>query len=216
MSNTRLLLVDDHAMVRGGLRLLLEDIENVEVVAEAEDGATAINLAKTLRPDIVIMDIAMVGMSGLRATARIKEQCPQSRVMILTMHNTKQYVLEALKAGASAYILKDSAPFELELAVRALERGETYLSQAVSKKLIEHSLVREQPSSEPKLSPRQREILLLIAEGHSTKEIGHRLRISIKTVETHRLQLMLKLSINDIAGLVRYAVRVGIIAVPLD
>jgi DNA-binding NarL/FixJ family response regulator len=203
-------------MVRGGLRLLLEDIENVEVVAEAEDGATAINLAKTLRPDIVIMDIAMVGMSGLRATARIKEQCPQSRVMILTMHNTKQYVLEALKAGASAYILKDSAPFELELAVRALERGETYLSQAVSKKLIEHSLVREQPSSEPKLSPRQREILLLIAEGHSTKEIGHRLRISIKTVETHRLQLMLKLSINDIAGLVRYAVRVGIIAVPLD
>ena len=216
MTGLRVLLADDHAIVRSGLRLLLEDIENVEVIAEAEDAVTAIALAKRLCPDIVVMDIAMGDISGLQATAEIKRQCPDARVMILTMHNTKQYVLEALKAGASAYLLKDSAPVELELAIRALERAETYLSQAVSRKLIEHTLTADTPSTEPKLSPRQREILLLIAEGHSTKAIAHRLRVSIKTVETHRSQLMQKLAISDVAGLVRYAVRVGIIAVPLD
>ncbi len=216
MTTIRLLLVDDHAMMRAGLRLLLEDIENVEVIAEAEDALTAIALTKQLCPDIVIMDIAMRGINGLEATVTIKENCPQARVMILSMHNTKQYVLEALKAGASAYVLKESAPFELELAVRALERDETYLSQAVSKKLIEHSLIKDQPSIEPELTVRQREVLLLIAQGHSTKEIAHRLKISGKTVETHRSLLMQKLSINDIAGLVRHAIRVGLIAVPLD
>jgi len=216
MSATQVVLVDDHAMVRAGLRALLEDIENIEVIAEAEDGLAAVELTARLCPDLVIMDIAMREMNGLEATRRIKAQCPLARVMILSMHNTKQYVLEALKAGASGYLLKDSTPLELELAVRALERGETYLSQAVSQKLIEHSLAKEKPSSDPQLSPRQREVLLLIAQGHSTKEIAHRLHVSVKTIETHRSQLMQKLAIKDIAGLVRHAVRIGLIAVPLD
>jgi DNA-binding NarL/FixJ family response regulator len=211
VSALRILLVDDHAVVRAGLRALLQDIQDVEVVAEADDGLAAVTLAQQHRPDLVIMDIAMRGLNGLEATARIKQANPGIRVLILSMHNSKEYVVQALKAGASAYLLKDSAPLELELALRALRNGDAYLSPAVSTHVIEQCVTDAQPAQESPLTPRQRQVLILIAQGQSTKEIAHRLKVSVKTVETHRLQLMERLGINEIAGLVRYAIRTGLI-----
>jgi DNA-binding NarL/FixJ family response regulator len=209
----RILLVDDHLVVRAGLRSLLEYIKGVEVVAEAADAIAALELARVLRPDVVIMDIAMPGMNGLEATDLLKHEMPEIRVIILSMHHTKEYVLQALKVGASAYLLKDSAAVELGLAIEAVRRGDTYLSPAVSKQLIEHSLQQDSRKLEPVLTPRQSEVLLLVANGHSTKEIAHLLKVNVKTVETHRTQLMERLAINDIAGLVRYAIRIGLIEV---
>ena len=211
MSPLRILLVDDHALVRAGLRSLLQDIEGVEIVAEAGDGLAAVAFAQQHSPDVVIMDIAMRELNGLDATAHIKRERPDIQVLILSMHNTKEYVLQALRAGASGYLLKDSAPAELELALRAVRRGETYLSPAVSKQMIAHVVVSQEQKSAPPLTPRQGQVLLLIAQGHSTKAIAHRLHVSVKTVETHRTQLMARLGISDIAGLVRYAIRSGII-----
>ena len=207
----RILVVDDHAVVRAGLRALLQDMADAELVGEAEDARSAIELALELRPDIVIMDIAMPGQNGLETTVRLKKDMPQLQVIILSMHNSKEYVLRALTAGASAYLLKDSAPAELEIALQAVSRGDTYLSPAVSKQVIQHSLGKDQGETKPALTPRQREVLLLIAQGHSTKDIAHRLEVSVKTVETHRMQLMERLAIHDIAGLVRYAIRAGLI-----
>jgi DNA-binding NarL/FixJ family response regulator len=211
MTRARILLVDDHAIVRAGLRALLADAQDVEVVAEAADGAEAVRLAQEHRPDLVIMDIAMQALNGLEATARIRDNDPRIRVVILSMHNSREYVTQALKAGASAYLLKDAAPLELELALRAVLRGDTYLSPAVSTQVIHDYLGRVTRKTEHPLTPRQREVLVHIAHGHSTKEIAHRLMVSVKTVETHRLQLMERLGINDIAGLVRYAIREGLI-----
>jgi DNA-binding NarL/FixJ family response regulator len=211
MSPLRVLLVDDHAIVRAGLRALLQDIEGVEIVAEAADGLTAVALAQQHRPDLVIMDIAMRDLNGLEATALIRRERPDIRVLILSMHNSKEYVLEALSAGACAYLLKDSAPAELGLALDAVRRGDTYLSPPVSKQVIAHYLASKEEKTAPALTPRQREVLLLIAQGCSTKVIAHRLHVSVKTVETHRTQIMERLGIGDIAGLVRYAIRTGII-----
>lgn len=213
MNAMRILLVDDHLVVRAGLRALLDYIEAVEVIAEAADANAALDLARDLRPDIVIMDIAMPGMNGLEATLLLKQEMPDIRVIVLSMHHTNEYVLRALKVGASAYLLKDAAPAELELAIRAVARGDTYLSPAVSKQVIEHSLQQDQKKVEPVLTPRQSQVLMLVASGHSTKEIAYRLNVNVKTVETHRTQLMERLSINDIAGLVRYAIRVGLIEI---
>ena len=207
----RILVVDDHAVVRAGLRALLQDIADAELVGEAEDARNAIELALELWPDIVIMDIAMPGQNGLETTVRLKKDMPQLQVIILSMHNSKEYVLHALKAGASAYLLKDSAPAELEIALHAVSRGDTYLSPAVSKQVVQHLLGKDQGETKPALTPRQLEVLRLIAQGHGTKDIAHRLAVSIKTVETHRMQLMERLAIHDIAGLVRYALRAGLI-----
>jgi DNA-binding NarL/FixJ family response regulator len=209
----KILLADDHAVVRAGLRSLLEDIKGVGVVGEAEDGEAAVALTRSLKPDVVIMDIGMQRLNGLEATARITKELSGVKVIILSMHNTKEYVLQALRAGASAYLVKDSAPVELELALTALQRGDTYLSGAVSKQVIDHCLETEDRTLPRTLTPRQGEVLALIARGHSTKEIARRLSVSVKTVETHRLQLMARLGINDIAGLVRYAIRVGLVDV---
>lgn len=213
MTRARILLVDDHAIVRAGLRALLGDAPDMEVVAEAADGAQAVTLAQEHRPDIVIMDIAMQALNGLEATARIRERDPRIRIVILSMHNSREYVTQALKAGASAYLLKDAAPLELELALRAVLRGDTYLSPAVSTQVIHDYLGRDAKKTDQPLTPRQREVLLHIAQGHSTKEIAHRLLVSVKTVETHRMQLMERLGINDIPGLVRYAIREGLIGI---
>ena len=213
MNDMRILLVDDHLVVRAGLRALIEDIDGVDVVGEAADSTSALALAEALRPDIIIMDIAMPGVNGLEATRRIKEKMPAIRVIILSMHHTQEYVLRALTVGASAYLLKDSAPAELELALDAVARGDTYLSPAVAKQVVEHALQSEDKPAEPELTPRQRQVLLMVANGHSTKEIAHRLNLNVKTVETHRTQLMERLGIRDIAGLVRYAIRVGLIEV---
>jgi len=204
MIPVRVLLADDHALVRAGIRALLEGLEGVTVVAEAGNGGEVLELARKHRPDVVLLDISMPGLGGLEASALLK---------MLSMHANEEYVLQALRAGASGYMLKDSATAELELALQAVMQGETYLSPRISKQMVEGYVQRvggEQPKSD-NLTPRQRQVLQLIAGGHSTKEIAYRLELSVKTVETHRAQLMDRLQIRDIAGLVKYAIRNGLV-----
>jgi len=213
MTPLRVLLVDDHALVRAGMRSLLQDLPDVEVVAEAGDGAEALAAAERERPDVVLMDIAMKGMNGLEAAARLRERLPGVKVIILSMHTSEEYVLLALRAGAAAYLIKDSATSELELALKCVMRGETYLSPAISRQVVDGYVQRVGASAGPEpLTPRQREVLKRIAEGRSTKEIAFELNLSVKTVETHRAQIMERLGIRDVAGLVRYAIREGLVA----
>lgn len=207
---TRVLLADDHTLVRAGIRALLAAMPAVEVVGEAADGEEALRLALRLLPDVVLMDIAMKGMNGLQATARLRQELPATRVIILSMHATGDYLQQALRAGAAGYILKDAATLELQLALAAVARGDTYLSPAVSAQVVEGFLQQDRPAGTLALTPRQSEILHLIAAGLSTKEIAFRLQLSGKTVDTHRAQLMERLGIHDIAGLVRYAIRTGL------
>jgi len=219
MTPIRVVLVDDHALVRAGIRALLENIEGVAVVAEAGDGRAALWAVAEHQPHVVLMDIAMAGLNGLEATARIVREHPAVRVVILSMHANEEYVLRALQAGAIGYLLKDADTAELELAVRAAARGEAYLSPGVSRHLIadyvrrvgrDPQLVESLSHGLSLLTPRQREVLQLIAEGRTTREIARLLNISVKTVETHRAQLMERLDIHDVAGLVRYAIRAGL------
>jgi DNA-binding NarL/FixJ family response regulator len=214
LKNVRVLLADDHTLVRAGLRKLLESLPDIEVVGEASDGMELLALAEQLQPQLVLMDIAMPGLNGLEATGRLSKSWPDMRVLILSMHQNAEYVRQALRQGAVAYLLKDSAPLELELALKAVLRGETYLSPAVSKGVVSdyvHRLRSEEPA-DGLLTPRQREVLQLIAEGQSTKEIARRLDLAVKTVDTHRSQLMKQLDIHEVAGLVRYAMRVGLVS----
>jgi DNA-binding NarL/FixJ family response regulator len=213
MKPIRMMLAEDHTLVRAGIRALLQNLEEVEVVAEAGDGREALRLVEIHEPDVVLMDIAMAGLNGLEATARISKTFPNVRVIILSMHANEEYVLQALRAGAVGYLLKDAGTAELELAIRAVARNETYLSPLVSKHVVADYVRRVggEPSSLERLTRRQREILQLIAEGHSTQEIAQMLSISGKTVETHRSQLMERLDIHDVAGLVRYAIRMGLV-----
>ena len=213
MTPTRVLLADDHALVRAGIRSLLSTVPGVEVVAEAGTGQEAVALAEKLRPHVVLMDIAMHNLNGLDATARIVKRHPETRVIIVSMHASEEYALEALRAGASGYVLKDADLMELEHAIGAVTRGDTYLSPAISRHVIADYRRRVTEQSEPvdRLTPRQREVLQRIAEGLSTKEIAFKLSLSVKTVETHRAQLMERLDIHDVAGLVRFAVRVGLV-----
>jgi len=213
MNSIRVLLADDHALVRAGLRELLQKLPGVEVVAEAGDGREALALVKSALPNFVLLDITMKGLTGLEAAERIVKDFPGVKVVMLSMHANEEYVLRALRAGVSGYIIKDAAIVELELAIKAVVAGETYLSPTISRSVIENYLGRTggKTGSLEQLTPRQREILQLIAEGHSTKEIAYTLKLSVKTVETHRAQLMERLQIYDVAGLVRYALRVGLI-----
>ena len=212
-SATRVLLADDHALVRVGIRSLLSTIAGFDVVGEAGTGHEAVELADQLRPHVVLMDIAMPGINGLDATARLVERHPEVRVIILSMHASEEYALQALRAGAAGYLLKDADLLELERAIVAVARGETYLSPAISKHVIADykRRVAEQPEPIDRLTPRQREVLRLIAEGLSTKEIAFKLGLSVKTVESHRAQLMERLEIRDVAGLVRFAIRSGLV-----
>jgi DNA-binding NarL/FixJ family response regulator len=214
MNPARVLLADDHTLVRAGLRKLLESIPGVEVVGEADDGLALLELAAQLQPRLVLMDIAMPGLNGLEATARLSRDWPDISVLILSMHHSEGYVRQALLNGAAAYLLKDAAPMELELALKAVLRGETFLSPAVSRGVLSDYVQRLRGDEQPgeQLTARQREVLQLIAEGHSTKEIARRLDLSIKTVESHRSQLMKQLDIHEIAGLVRYALRAGLVS----
>lgn len=209
----RVLLADDHELVRSGIRLILHTLDGVQVVAEARDGHGAIELVEALRPDIALLDISMPELNGIEAAARIRTRFPETRVVILSMHAGEEYVSQALKAGASGYLLKDATPMELDLALRAVARGETYLSPRVSGAVVEKYLRSAELATGPLdvLTPRQREILLLIAEGRSTRQMAAQLGVSIRTVETHRALLMDRLGIHDIAGLVRFAVRVGLV-----
>jgi DNA-binding NarL/FixJ family response regulator len=212
--HVRTLLADDHNLVRAGLRKLIESIAEIEVVGEAGDGLELLALAETHRPGLVLMDIAMPGLNGLEATARLTRSNPETRVIVLSMHQSEEYVRQALRQGAAGYLLKDAAPMELELAVRAVLRGETYLSPAVSKGVVSDYVQRLRADEKPGnvLTQRQREVLQLVAEGQSTKEIARRLDLSVKTVDTHRTQLMKQLDIHEVAGLVRYAMRNGLIS----
>ena len=206
----RIVLAEDHTLVRAGIRSLLAELPWVEVVGEASDGREALRLVAELVPQVVLMDITMTGLNGLDATERITRDHPQVRVIILSMHANEEYVRRALLVGAAGYVLKDAEKAELELALKSVSRGGTYLSPSVSRPLISDYTERTGKHSLEKLTARQREILQLIAEGNSTKEIARGLNLSIKTVETHRAQLMARLDIHDIAGLVRYAIRAGI------
>src|SRR5882672_5205728 len=212
MKKARVLLADDHTLMRAGLRALLDGMAGCEVVAEAGDGDEALELLRQHQPDVALMDIDMKRMSGLDALVRAKREFPNVRVVMLSMHAEKQYVMQALRDGASGYLLKDAATIELELALNVVMRGDTYLSPGVSKQVAE-GFVRQAEITDPvaSLTPRQREILTLVAEGHNTKEIAFRLGLSAKTVEAHRTQLMERLDIHDIAGLVRFTIRVGLI-----
>jgi DNA-binding NarL/FixJ family response regulator len=213
MKPIRLLLADDHIMVRAGIGGLLARLPDVEIVGETGDGHEALRLAETLRPNVVLLDIGMPGLNGLEVAARLAKLDPAIRVVILSMHSTEEYVLQALRAGAAAYLLKGSAVAELEVAIRAVTRGETYLSPAVSKHVVDEYVRRTSGEADPlaALTPRQREILQLVAEGHTSKEIAQRLGVSHRTVEVHRNQLMKRLDVHDLPSLVRFAMRVGLL-----
>ncbi|HLV81188.1 MAG TPA: response regulator transcription factor [Chthonomonadaceae bacterium] len=208
----RVLIADDHGIVRSGIRTLLEQMEGLEVVAEAADGQEALRLAKSHQPDIAIMDIGMPGLNGVEAAARMAKQLRSLRVIILSMHTSEEHVCQALRAGAAGYVVKDATTDELETAVRTVARGERYLSPTLSEHGIAIYLERMQDASSAAtlLTSRQREILQLVAEGYSTREISQRLHLSHKTVEAHRAQIMQRLDMRDVAGLVRYAIRAGI------
>lgn len=213
MESIRVLLADDHALVRAGIRRLLESLPDVQVVAETGDGRTALQLIETYEPDVALLDISMPELNGLDTAVRVVREHPLVRVIILSMHASEEYVLRALASGVAGYMLKDAAISELEVAVRAVARGDTYLSPRVSNYVVGDYVRRLGAATyaEP-LTPRQREVLQLIAEGRTTKEIAQRLDLSVKTVETHRTQLMQRLDIHDVAGLVRYAIRTGLVA----
>ena len=206
----KILVADDHTLMRAGLVSLIARLPEMEVVAEAEDGRQALRLVRDLQPDIVLMDIAMPGLNGLEAAERIHGILPAVKIIILSMHASEEYVAQALKAGASGYLLKDAATAELEMALKSVSMGQFYLSPAISRQVVD-TMLRGGPTGLDLLTPRQREILQLIAEGKSTREIAETLHLSVKTVETHRAQLMDRLDIHDVAGLIRYALRKGLI-----
>ena len=216
MSAIRILLAEDHAVMRTGLRLVLERQPDFEVVAEAADGRQAVALAEEHRPNVIVMDIGMPNLNGIEATRQIAASLPETSVVILSMHSDEAYVLRALKAGARGYLLKESAESDLISAIRAVHAGKAYFSPAVSRMLVEDYVRqlqdREIEDSYELLTTREREILQLVAEGKSNKEIAAMLNLSLYTVETHRSNLMEKLNLHTVPELILYAVRKGVIA----
>lgn|SRR3989442_1740556 len=215
MRPVRVLIADDHAMVRAGIRALLEKVPDVEVVAEAGDGREALNLTKSDAPDVVLMDIAMSGLNGLEATRRIVEKFPGVHVIMLSMYSDEEYVWKALRSGAEGYLLKGASIAELELAIKSVAQGESYLSPPISKSVILDYIRRAggAPTELERLTARQIEILQLVAEGQTTKQIALTLKISTKTVEAHRKELMKRLAVRDVASLVRHAIKLGLIQI---
>jgi DNA-binding NarL/FixJ family response regulator len=210
------LLADDHTLVRAGLRALLAGLPEVGMVLEASDGREALDAIAAHAPAVVLMDIAMPGLNGLEAAALVSRDHPGTRTIVLSMHGTDAYVLQALRAGAAGYLLKDAAVAELPLALRAVLRGEIYISSAVSRVVVNGFLAGMASADSGRspidaLSGRQRQILQLVAEGRSIKEIAFALKLSVKTVETHRRQVMERLQIFDVPGLVRFALRHGVV-----
>ena len=208
MNATRILLVDDHVLVRAGIRALIEAMDGMTIVGEASNGREAVALSREHAPDIVIMDVSMKELNGIEATEAIVANAPATRVLILSMHAAEEFVRRAMKAGAAGYVVKDSVPLELKLAIDAIAAGEVYLSPRISRHLVSAlNTGSDADSSLDLLTLRQREVLQMIAEGKSTKEIAAILEVSIKTVETHRAAIMARLGIRDIAGLVIFAAR---------
>ncbi len=214
MDPIRLIVADDHALIRAGIRSLLNSIPGFEVIGEASDGREALELVAQLHPNVLLTDIAMPNMNGLLAAERMAADFPEVRVIIVSMHANEEFVGQAVRAGAAGYLLKDADSSELEFAIRAVVRGESYLTPAVSRQVMASymQLIGDaRPTAVDPLTPRQREILRMIAEGKTTKGIAWTLEISAKTVETHRAQIMERLDIHDIPGLVRYAMRAGLV-----
>lgn len=215
MAKIQVLIVDDHTLFRESLRSLLKDVEDIEVVGEAEDGVEAVVKTTQLQPDVVLMDIAMPNMNGMEATRQIKKQNPSVKVLILTMYDTEQYIFEMLRVGASGYILKRAPARELISAIQAVSQGDAFLYPSVAKKVLNGYLEQIKAAAKgedyKRLTDRERQILCLIAEGKPNKEIAESLGISVRTVGTHRLNLMEKLKVHDRTQLVRYAIREGLI-----
>ena len=211
-------LADDHAVVRDGLRYLLEAQPDIDVVGDAADGRQTLQLVKQLCPDVAVMDIAMPELNGIDATHHICRDCPSTKVIILSMYSTTEHVNRALSAGALGYVLKESAGIELINAVRAVHSGHHYLSQKLSDRLIDDYLHQREAADDPslleRLTPREREVLQLVVEGKSSAEIATTLSLSVKTIETYRSRLLHKLDISDIPGLVKFAIQHGL--TPLD
>lgn len=209
MTRIRVVLVDDHALVRSGMRALVEQMHGIDVVGEATDGREALGLVERLRPHVVLMDITMPELNGLEAAERLRREHPEVRIVLLSMHADEAYVARAVAVGAHGYVLKSADAAELELAIRSAARGQAYLSPAIARTVTQGGMPDQ--SGAPPLSPRQREILQLIAEGNATKQIAAKLGLSVKTVETHRAHIMQRLGIRDVPGLVRYAIRMGLV-----
>jgi DNA-binding NarL/FixJ family response regulator len=207
----RLLVADDHGIMRSGLRLLLDRQPDMEVVAEAADGIEAVELALRERPDICILDVAMPRMTGLQATVEIRAHAPEVAVLVLSMHDDERYLFEALQAGAAGYVLKREADQALVTAVRAVARGEPFMTNAAERSLVREWMADDSTGPQEPLTLREREVLKLIAEAHTNREIGELLHLSTKTVESHRANLLRKLGMRDRVELVRYAIRRGLI-----
>ena len=215
METIRVLLADDHTIVRKGLRSLLDEEPNINVIAEAEDGREAVEKALELLPDVVVMDISMPLVNGLEATRTILRQNPQIKIIVLTVHTDSEYIFQILNAGSSGYLVKNSAPEELVTAIHAVHQGGSYLSPSISKKVVNRFVEQNKEliseDSYSTLTNREREILQLIAEGYSTREVAESLHISVKTAETHRANMMAKLDLSNMVDLMKYAIRRGII-----
>ncbi len=213
----KVILADDHVVVRKGLATLIESEMDIEVIGEVSDGKEAIELTREAKPDVVIMDISMPNLNGLEATRRIKSEMPEVRVLALTVHSDDEYIFRILRAGASGYLLKKTAPDELISAIRTLHGGGAYLGSSISESVVQAFRERPSPweaeSKYDELTDREREILQLIAEGNTTKDIAEKLYISTNTVSTHRKNLMEKLGIHSIAGLTQYAIQKGLVEV---
>ena len=214
MKPIRVLLADDHTLVRAGIRSLLETIENLEVVAESGDGREALELIARHRPDVALLDIGMPGMNGIEIARQCARESPKTKIVILSMYDDKTHVTQAIRAGVEGYLLKGAAVAELPLAIKAVMAGQSYLTPRVSRHVVDGFLHDEPSEADPleALPPRQREILQLIAEGRSTKEIAGIFEVSVKTIETHRARLMERLDIHDVPGLVRFAIRSGLVS----
>lgn len=216
MSKIRVLLADDHTIVRQGLRALLDSQEDIEVVGEAEDGRQAFEKTKELIPDIVIIDITMPNLNGIEATRQIKKLNPEIKVLVLTVHDNEEYIHQILQAGASGYLLKESAVTDLVSAINAVKKGGIFLSPAISKVVVKDYIRHAEEGtgdfdSLNILTNREREVLQLIAEGRTNREVAHLLKLSVKTVDVHRSHIMEKLNIHDVTGLVKYSIRKGLI-----
>ena len=218
MSKIRLLVADDHPVVRAGLKMLLGAQSDLEVVGEANDGATALERALELEPDVVIVDITMAGMNGIWATREIRKRLPQSKVLVLTMHDNEEYLRQMLEAGATGYVLKHAVDTELAVAIRAVQRGEVYLYSSFTKVLLRDLAPREEArdrhpkqDSYGRLSQREKEVLRFVALGYTNRQIADRLYLSVKTVETYRARVMEKLDLSSRSALVRYALHKGLL-----
>jgi two-component system response regulator NreC len=216
MTKIRVLLAEDHTIVRKGIRSLLDDQANIEVVGEAEDGREAIEKVEELSPDIILMDNTMPILNGLEATRQIKKRFPEVKILILTMHTNEEYIFQFLRVGASGYLVKQTAPTELVSAIEAVSRGDSFLSPSVSRTIIDEFVRQAEATgkwdSYDSLTDREREVLQLLAEGFSSKEIADHLHISVKTVGVHKINLMHKLNLHSQSELTKYAIRKGIIS----